>query len=81
MTEGNMLDEVRAAKEHVDRQSASFEEHAARLREVEADYRERRGAFASVPREWPEWVRRAIEDADVEPGREFLNDVRRGRTG
>jgi hypothetical protein len=80
MTEPTVLDDVRAAKVQVDAECASFEELGDRLRVIEAEYRERRGAFASVPREWPEWVRQAIDAAEDQPGRALLDEIRRGRT-
>lgn len=79
MTESNLIDDVRAAKESVDVQSANFQELGARLRAIEQAYRARTGNFSSLPNDRPEWVQKAIETAHDEPGRELLNDARSAR--
>jgi len=76
MAEPNVIDDVRAAKLAVDAECSSFEELGIRLRTIEVEYRERRGEFASVPREWPEWVRAAVEAAEDDPAGEFIDEIR-----
>jgi hypothetical protein len=65
--EGNVLDDVRAAKAWVDAQAATIEELGKRLAAVDQAYRSRTGVFASVPLERPEWVQRLIDSAEDEP--------------
>jgi len=76
MNEPSVIDDVRAAKAWVDMQSADLQEVGDRLRTLEQSYQSRSGVFASVPRQQPEWVRCAIQSAQLEPGAEFLKDAR-----
>ena len=78
--EDNVIADVRVAKTWVDSQFSDFNALGEHLRAVEQAYRNRSGEYASLPLERPESVRAAIENAVDEPGSEFLNDVRRGKT-
>jgi hypothetical protein len=79
MSETNIIEEVRAAKSWVDSQSATLAELGSRLLALGQAYESRTGEYADVPRRQPDWFRKAIETAQDEPGREFINDARSAR--
>jgi hypothetical protein len=76
MGEQNLVADVRDAKAWVDRQSKSLDDLGRSLRAIESAYRNRSGAFATVPSQRSESVSRAIEAAENEPGQSLLSDVR-----
>ena len=76
MSEPNMISDVPAAKAWMDAQASTLEGVVRWLHNIEREFHERLGEFAKVPTERPETVRRAIEAATIEPGRELLGDTR-----
>ena len=74
---GNVVDEVRALRAEVSRETDGFKRMGEYLRHVREQHRLRTGPFADLPSEQPEDVRRAIAAADT--GEPLIDDLRRVR--